>query len=89
MTCVQCIVLTTRPLLYIFFQCRVYQSYSSLMRWMQSQSIRGLLQMCTESARQILRILSVLLNQGLLGEFADVFERHGHIPFPGHEHALL
>lgn len=42
------------------------------MRWMQSQSIRGLLQMCTESVRQILRILSVLLNQGLLGEFPDI-----------------
>lgn len=52
------------------------------MRWMQSQSIRSLLQMCTESARQILRILSVLLNQGFLGKLPYVFEPLSHLKNP-------
>jgi proline utilization trans-activator len=37
------------------------------MHWLQSESVKGLVQMCTESAQQILRILSSLSEQGLLG----------------------
>lgn len=40
------------------------------MRWLQSDSVRGLLQVCADSSRQILHILSRLLNQGLLGKLA-------------------
>lgn len=40
------------------------------MRWLQSESVRGLLQVCADSSRQILHILSRLLNQGLLGKLA-------------------
>lgn len=39
------------------------------MHWLQSESVKGLVQMCTESAQQILRILSSLSEQGLLGIF--------------------
>lgn len=41
------------------------------MRWLQSESVRGLLQVCADSSRQILHILSRLLNQGLLGKLAS------------------
>lgn len=40
------------------------------MHWLQSESVKGLVQMCTESAQQILRILSSLSEQGLLGKFS-------------------
>lgn len=41
------------------------------MRWLQSESVRGLLQVCADSSRQIVHILSRLLNQGLLGMLAS------------------
>lgn len=41
------------------------------MHWLQSESVKGLVQMCTESAQQILRILSSLSEQGLLGQFSS------------------
>lgn len=41
------------------------------MRWLQSESVRGLLQVCADSSRQILLILSRLLNQGLLGRVTN------------------
>jgi len=41
------------------------------MHWLQSESVKGLVQMCTESAQQILRILSSLSEQGLLGKFSS------------------
>lgn len=63
----QCIVLATRPLLFIFLQSRLGQSEANLMRWLQSEGVRGLLQVCADSSRQILHIVSRLLNQGLLG----------------------
>ncbi|KAL2687759.1 hypothetical protein Neosp_005325 [[Neocosmospora] mangrovei] len=39
------------------------------MHWLQSESVKGLVQMCTESAQQILRILASLSDQGLLETF--------------------
>ncbi|KAF9884749.1 hypothetical protein FE257_001311 [Aspergillus nanangensis] len=38
------------------------------MDWLQSDTVKSLLHICVESAQQILRILSDLLEQGLLGE---------------------
>ncbi|PKY00984.1 hypothetical protein P168DRAFT_334887 [Aspergillus campestris IBT 28561] len=65
----QCIILTTRPLLYIFLQSKLGQSDPALMEWLQSATVKGLLHACVESAQQILRILSNLLEQGLLETF--------------------
>ncbi|KAF4337853.1 proline utilization trans-activator [Fusarium beomiforme] len=45
------------------------QHQVALMHWLQSESVKGLVQMCTESAQQILRILSSLSDQGLLETF--------------------
>jgi hypothetical protein len=47
------------------------------MDWLQSGTVKALLQVCVESAQQTLRILSNLLDQGLLGWFPliDFFER--------------
>ncbi|KAM5345814.1 hypothetical protein ACJ41O_011675 [Fusarium nematophilum] len=65
----QCIILTTRPLLYTFLLSRLGQLEVALMHWLQSESVKGLIQMCTESAQQILRILVSLSDQGLLETF--------------------
>ncbi|CEI70189.1 hypothetical protein FVEN_g1282 [Fusarium venenatum] len=65
----QCIILTTRPLLYTFLLSRLGHLEVALMHWLQSESVMGLVQMCTESAQQILRILSSLSDQGLLETF--------------------
>lgn len=40
------------------------------MRWLKSESIKGLVQICLESSIRILKILSVLLNHGSLGQSA-------------------
>ncbi|KAL0931430.1 zn 2cys6 transcription factor [Colletotrichum truncatum] len=65
----QCIVLTTRPLLFIFLQSRLGQSQGTPLRWAHSESVKGLLHVCMESCCQIIKILSQLLNQGLLESF--------------------
>ena len=38
------------------------------MDWLQSGTVKALLHICVESAQQILRILSNLLDQGLVGK---------------------
>lgn len=38
------------------------------MDWLQSRTVKALLHICVESAQQVLRILSNLQEQGLLGE---------------------
>ncbi|CAG9996893.1 unnamed protein product, partial [Clonostachys byssicola] len=65
----QCIIMSTRPLLYIFLQARLDRADNQLMRWLQSESITGLLNICVESSQQIIRILWCLLDQGLLETF--------------------
>ncbi|ETS84810.1 hypothetical protein PFICI_02835 [Pestalotiopsis fici W106-1] len=65
----QCIVLTTRPLLYIFLQSRLGQSRVAPMQWIQSESVKSLIQICIDSAQQMLRVLSLLQDQGLLENF--------------------
>ncbi|CAG8125163.1 unnamed protein product [Penicillium salamii] len=67
----QCIILTTRPLLYIFLQSKLGQSDPALMVWLKSETVKTLLHICVESAQQILRILSSLLEQGILGMSTD------------------
>ncbi|KAH7133913.1 hypothetical protein EDB81DRAFT_112125 [Dactylonectria macrodidyma] len=64
-----CVILTTRPLLYIFLQSKLGHSESVMMRWLQSETIHCLLRICVESAQQALTILSHLLDQGLLETF--------------------
>ncbi|PYI15800.1 hypothetical protein BO99DRAFT_341722 [Aspergillus violaceofuscus CBS 115571] len=65
----QCIILTTRPLLYIFLQSKLGHSDPSLLDWLKTGTVHSLLHICLESAQQILRILSNLLEQGLLDTF--------------------
>ncbi|KAH7247778.1 hypothetical protein B0J15DRAFT_514539 [Fusarium solani] len=65
----QCIVLTTRPLLYTFLQSRLGQADASLLDRLKSESVRRLVQICLESSYRIIKILSVLLGQGLLESF--------------------
>ncbi|RSL58895.1 hypothetical protein CEP53_006013 [Fusarium sp. AF-6] len=65
----QCIVLTTRPLLYTFLQSRLGQADASLLNRLKSESVRRLVQICLESSYRIIKILSVLLGQGLLENF--------------------
>ncbi|KAJ5342368.1 hypothetical protein N7541_011492 [Penicillium brevicompactum] len=65
----QCIILTTRPLLYIFLQSKLGQSDPTLLDWLRSGTVKALLHMCVESAQQILRVLSSLREQGLLETF--------------------
>ncbi|EEU42724.1 uncharacterized protein NECHADRAFT_23362, partial [Fusarium vanettenii 77-13-4] len=64
-----CIVLTTRPLLYTFLQSRLGQADASLLDRLKSESVRRLVQICLESSYRIIKILSVLLGQGLLENF--------------------
>ncbi|KAJ3545695.1 hypothetical protein NM208_g2383 [Fusarium decemcellulare] len=66
-----CVILTTRPLLYIFLQSKLGHSESVMMRWLQSETVHRLLQICVESAQQTITILSHLLNQGLLASAND------------------
>ncbi|ETI21010.1 hypothetical protein G647_07353 [Cladophialophora carrionii CBS 160.54] len=65
----QCIVLTTRPLLFSFLRSRLEQSNANLVAMLKSGSVRMLLQMCVESAQQMLTILSALQEHGLLVSF--------------------
>ncbi|KNG82270.1 hypothetical protein ANOM_009869 [Aspergillus nomiae NRRL 13137] len=65
----QCIILTTRPLLYIFLQSKLGLSDPALMDWLQAGTVKALLHICVESSQQILRILSNLLEQGILETF--------------------
>lgn len=37
------------------------------MQWIQSESVKSLIQICIDSAQQMLRVLSLLQDQGLLG----------------------
>lgn len=45
------------------------------MDWLQSGTVKALLHICVESAQQILRILSNLLDQGLLGKSFFTYKR--------------
>ncbi|OAP59708.1 hypothetical protein AYL99_07006 [Fonsecaea erecta] len=65
----QCIVLTTRPILYTLLQSKLRQSNINLAELLQSGSVRTLLQMCIESAQQMITILSALQEHSLLESF--------------------
>ncbi|KIW77665.1 hypothetical protein Z517_07497 [Fonsecaea pedrosoi CBS 271.37] len=65
----QCIVLTTRPILYTFLESKLRQSNINLVELLQSGSVRTLLQMCIESAQQMITILSALQDHSLLESF--------------------
>jgi proline utilization trans-activator len=64
----QCIVLTTRPLIFSVFKQRLEsrQASSKVMRTLQR--LRVLLQMCVDSSQYSLTILRALRDQGLLGK---------------------
>ena len=63
----QCIVLATRPVLFCFLKMRIQTTDSSLESLNSSANVRKLLQVCIDSAQQILNILMVLQRQNLLG----------------------
>lgn len=63
----QCIILATRPLLFCFLKIRFESPESCLESLNASQNVRNLMQMCLESAQNIISILSSLQSQGLLG----------------------
>ncbi|KAE8308255.1 hypothetical protein BDV41DRAFT_581645 [Aspergillus transmontanensis] len=63
----QCIVLATRPVLFCFLKMRIQTTDSSLESLNSSANVRKLLQVCIDSAQQILNILVVLQRQNLLG----------------------
>jgi hypothetical protein len=65
---IQCIILATRPLLFCFLKIRFESPESCLESLNASQNVRNLMQMCLESAQNIISILSNLQNQGLLGK---------------------
>ncbi|KAH7191610.1 Zn(II)2Cys6 transcription factor [Fusarium oxysporum] len=65
----QCIILTTRPLLYSLLQARIGQSDINLVHTLQSGSVRALLLMCIDFAQQIMDILVTLHIQSLLESF--------------------
>ncbi|KAF4968691.1 hypothetical protein FSARC_3977 [Fusarium sarcochroum] len=65
----QCIILTTRPLLYSLLQARINQSDMNLVHALRSGSVRTLLLMCIDSAQQIMDILVTLQEQTLLESF--------------------
>ncbi|PIG80462.1 Zn(II)2Cys6 transcription factor [Aspergillus arachidicola] len=68
----QCIVLATRPVLFCFLKMRIQTTDSSLESLNSSANVRKLLQVCIDSAQQILNILIVLQRQNLLGtDLAD------------------
>ncbi|KAE8331488.1 hypothetical protein BDV39DRAFT_189869 [Aspergillus sergii] len=65
----QCIVLATRPVLFCFLKMRIQTADSSLESLNSSANVRKLLQVCIDSAQQILNILVVLQRQNLLDSF--------------------
>ncbi|KAB8271072.1 hypothetical protein BDV30DRAFT_214148 [Aspergillus minisclerotigenes] len=65
----QCIVLATRPVLFCFLKMRIQTTDSSLESLNSSANVRKLLQVCIDSAQQILNILIVLQRQNLLDSF--------------------
>ncbi|KAF5857274.1 hypothetical protein ETB97_005999 [Aspergillus alliaceus] len=65
----QCIVLATRPVLFCFLKMRIQSADSSLECLNSSANVRKLMQVCIDSAQQILNILTVLQQQNLLDSF--------------------
>lgn len=65
----QCIVLATRPVLFCFLKMRIQSADSSLESLNSSANVRKLMQVCIDSAQQILNILTVLQQQNLLDSF--------------------
>ncbi|KAB8076106.1 hypothetical protein BDV29DRAFT_200469 [Aspergillus leporis] len=65
----QCIILATRPVLFCFLKMRIQSADSSLESLNSSANVRKLLQICIDSAQQILNILTVLQRQNLLDSF--------------------
>ncbi|KAE8353459.1 hypothetical protein BDV28DRAFT_157005 [Aspergillus coremiiformis] len=65
----QCLVLATRPVLFCFLKMRIQSADSSFESLNSSANVRKLLQVCIDSAQQILNILTVLQRQTLLDSF--------------------
>jgi hypothetical protein len=64
----QCIVLATRPLLFCFLKMKLQEPTTRVRPLTFSSVSRKLLQVCVDSARQMLSILSSLQRQSLLGK---------------------
>ncbi|TDZ25306.1 putative transcriptional regulatory protein [Colletotrichum orbiculare MAFF 240422] len=65
----QCIVLATRPLLFCFLKIRFESETKCAELLASSQTVRNLVQMCMDSAQQMVVILDCLQCQGLLETF--------------------
>lgn len=71
---IQCIILATRPLLFCFLKIRFESPESCLESLNASRNVRNLMQMCLESAQNIISILSSLQSQGLLGKNSPLLQ---------------
>lgn len=65
----QCIVLATRPLLFCFLKMRLQPPDSGVEPPESSPTVRKLLQVCIDSAKQMLDILVSVSEQNLLGNW--------------------
>ncbi|RMJ28715.1 hypothetical protein PHISP_00464 [Aspergillus sp. HF37] len=65
----QCMVLATRPVLFCVLKIRLQSADNSIESLNSSPNVRKLLQVCIESARQMVNILTVLQEQDLLDSF--------------------
>ncbi|KAE8154136.1 fungal-specific transcription factor domain-containing protein [Aspergillus avenaceus] len=65
----QCIILATRPVLFCFLKLRFQLPDGAFRSLNSSSNVRKLLQVCVDSARHMLSILSVLQGQTLLDCF--------------------
>lgn len=64
----QCIVTATRPLLFCFLKIRLESPGHCLEALSTSQNVRNLIQMCLDSAQQMIYILHCLQSEDLLGK---------------------
>lgn len=64
----ECIVLATRPLLFCFLKIRFESPENCRDALNTSRNVRNLIQMCMDSAQQIINILHSLQIEGLLGK---------------------
>ncbi|KAF9890614.1 hypothetical protein FE257_005745 [Aspergillus nanangensis] len=65
----QCMVLATRPVLFCFLKLRFQSPDNTIESLNSSANVCKLLQVCIDSARQMLNILTVLQGQNLLDSF--------------------
>ena len=73
-----CIILATRPLLFTLFKKRIESGPGSSSTKASIKRLRVLIQMCADSSQQSLKILTTLLDQGLLESFIPFDLEHAY-----------